>query len=434
MIFSLPARYLVIAILSSVTFLTSCQSNSRSESLIQTSQVLILVDANLVDVETGRIRENVSILIRGDSIEEISGDLENEQVEGAQTIDIDGRYVIPGLIEGHTHISPLPEKSLTFALEKGVVALRDMGGDGAYLSELKRAIQAGELQGPDIYFSALMGGRELILNDSRVKLATPPKYELGEAPWVRLVENGSDIPQIVRDAENCGATGLKLYAHLSTEQVRQLAGEAKKHNLKIWAHAIIYPATSEEIIEAGVDVISHSCFLLLPPDWEFSDGSGAMDPSHVDSARQMRLFQAMIDKNTALDPTLVVTSQMLSSISDKERVDTLKQSIYALTGAAYKRGVKISAGTDMPLPKRENDPLALHEEMELLVTMVGMRPIDAIRAATIVNAEILGIDESCGSVKEGKRADLIVLEGNPLEDIHRIEDIYFVIKSGRIVN
>lgn len=410
-----------------------CISNTGDDVPTQVSDLLILEDGNLVDVIEGGIREEIDIVISGDSIIEIGPDVNKDRYDNAQVIDIEGKYIIPGLIEGHVHITPLPEKSLTFALIKGVVALRDMGGDGAYLKMLKEAIEKGDLKGPDLYYSALMGGHDLIMKDNRARLATPPSYKLGDAPWMRLVQEDSDVSRILLDARNCGATGIKMYAYLSDKLVGKLTEEAKHLGLKIWAHAVVNPATAEDVITAGVEVVSHGCFILLPPDWIFSDGSHTMDTSYLDLKRQTQLFAAMKDNGVALDPTILVTNVMLSSITNKEKVKELKESLYKAVGAAHDQGVRIIAGTDMPLPSQADERLALHEELELLVTRVGMSPIDALRAATIFNAEVLGIDNILGSIEIGKAASMVVITGNPMDNIRHIEKVSFVIKNGRLV-
>ena len=163
----------------------------------QEKELLVLKNTSFIDVEKGELVNDVDIVIKGSVIQEINIHSLGRNYPSAQVIDLEGCFIIPGLIEGHTHISPISEKSLTIALKKGVTALRDMAGDGEYLKLLQDAVKSGDFMGPDIYFSALMGGPDLILNDSRVKISTPPAFNLGEAPWMRLVDTNSDIPQII---------------------------------------------------------------------------------------------------------------------------------------------------------------------------------------------------------------------------------------------
>jgi imidazolonepropionase-like amidohydrolase len=405
-----------------------------SVSVAAGSHAIFLRNANLIDVVAGRVRDGVDVLIQDDRITYVEQHGVMDFPEGVRVIDLEGRYVIPGLVEGHTHISSLPESSLTIALRRGVTALRDMGGDGAYLREVQTAIEQGELSGPDIYFSALMGGRELIMNDTRVKLSTPPGYALGEAPWARLVEEGSDIPGIIGDARACGATGVKIYAYLDAGLVRRLSDEAKRQGMKVWAHATVYPATAQDVVDAGVEVISHAGGLLYPPDWNLiRDGSLAMDASVLDSGKLERLFEAMKKNDTALDPTLVIGNVIINSVQDEREADRLKELTYSVTGRAHENSIRIVAGTDWALPKTMDERLMLWEEIELLVNEAGLSEMEALRAATLNSADVLGIGETHGSIDVGKIADMVVLRGNPVDDIASIEDVEFVIKNGKIV-
>lgn len=396
---------------------------------------IVLQNTNIVDVVKGTIRKNMDIVLNGKRISDIVKHKTDWNNEDLKPIDLTGQYAIPGLIEGHAHISGIPEKCLIFALKKGVTALRDMGGDGAYLKELQDAVHSGELSAPDIYFSALMGGRDLIMEDSRAKLSTPPSYALGEAPWMRLVEDTSNIEQIVKEAKICGATGIKMYSHLTADLCKRLSVEAKRQNLKVWAHAVVYPATLEDVIGAGVEVISHVNGLLYKKDWELKrDGSLALDPSLLDSKRLKGIFKTMKDKNVRLDPTLVIANTQISRIKDNKKAEELKKLMYEAVKAAYDYGIKIAAGTDYPrLVGAREETLMLHREIEILVNGVGLPAIEALRAATINNAEILGIDGTHGTIEVGKIADIVVLKNNPLEDINYIEQVSMVIKNGKII-
>jgi imidazolonepropionase-like amidohydrolase len=398
------------------------------------SRILCLGNANLVDVQAGVIQEKVDILIEGMFIRHIHAHGRKLNTKPARCIDLEGRFVIPGLIEGHTHITPLPEACLTVALRKGVVAIREMAGDGEYIAMLRKAINEGDLAGPDIYFSAVLGGRDLIMKDSRIMLVTPPTYSLGSAPWARLVTAESDIVKIISDAKGCGATGIKLYAHLSADLIRKLSDEAKEQGLKVWAHMVTYPATAEETAGAGVEVLSHAAFFLLPPDWHFKDGSQAMHPSNLDDARIERLLKIMKTNHTVLDPTLTVVDSMLAAVKDKEKIYKLKQAVYDGTRKAFENGIPLIAGTDEYLPRTMADPLPLLRELELLVTEVGLTPLEALRTATMNTARVLGISDRLGTLEPGKLAHLVVLNKNPLKDIGALKEIEFVMKNGWVVN
>lgn len=144
-------------------------------------QPLVLQDVTVID-GNGRKLDHMDVVIDGDTITKILKHNPDPVVLTPNVINLSGQSPIPGLIDTHQHISNSPEKCLSNALLNGITALRDMGGDGAYLTELQEAVKRGELLAPDIYFSALMGGPELILKDTHVKLSTLEVYDLGSAP------------------------------------------------------------------------------------------------------------------------------------------------------------------------------------------------------------------------------------------------------------
>nr|NQU90052.1 amidohydrolase family protein [Bacteroidota bacterium] len=397
--------------------------------------MLVLKNTSFVDVEKGELVSDVDILILGSLIQDIKRHSPERVYPDAGVIDLEGYFLIPGLIESHTHISSLrSEESLTIALKKGITTLRDMGGDGRYLLDIRQAVKNGEFPGPDIYFSAIMGGRDFIMNDTRVKLSTPPDYLLGEAPWARLIENEENIPQIIIDAKECGATGIKIYAHLSGDLVKKLAVEANANGLKVWAHGVVYPATLEDVINSGVQVISHANSLLLKSDWNLKkDGSLAIDTTLLSSPKLDDIFKTMKERNVYLDPTLVVMKYMTSAIKDEKRSDRIEQAIFSVVRLAHEYGVSIVAGSDTPLPGSDDMEMPLFTEMKLLVNEVGLSTIEALISATLNGAIILGIDEMYGSIQAGKVANIVVLKNDPLENIINLGSVEFVIKDGKII-
>jgi hypothetical protein len=406
---------------------------SSGEVKGQSDSILVLSGVDLFDGIGSAVRRDVDVIIEGRTIRSICEYGEQDLPASARVLRLDGAYAIPGLIDGHIHITGAAEKSLEIMLRAGIVALRDMGGDGAYLRDLQIAVQQGELQGPDIYFSALVGGPELIYEDDRARLSTPMTYELGSAPWMRVVEDGTDISALVGEAVECGASGIKIYSHISRDIVERICVEAHRQGLKIWAHSFVWPATPEDVVEAGVEVISHAPGLLCKPDWVPGGGGFEFDPEAVDSVRLTRTLSAMKGRDTMLDPTLAVFDIRLAR-NDTETNLRKRQAMYEVVKRAHAAGIPIVVGTDVPPPCSNGEMQPLYMEMEILVNSVGLTPLEVITAATRNNAVALGIEESHGTLEPGKVADILIIESDPTTSLPSASEVILVIKSGRIVS
>ncbi|NIQ17724.1 MAG: hypothetical protein GTN43_02840, partial [Candidatus Aenigmarchaeota archaeon] len=139
----------------------------------------------IVDVITLTTLPDRHVYIRNGLIEKIyTNDNLPEDYKGP-AMDLTGCTAIPGLIDAHCHLTRDTLQSLENALRKGITTVRDMGGDGEVLKSMQTDIREGRIMGPDIYFSAVMGGHDFMQRDLRVKLSTPECYELGQAPWMR---------------------------------------------------------------------------------------------------------------------------------------------------------------------------------------------------------------------------------------------------------
>ena len=395
--------------------------------------VLVLSGIDLLDGTGSPLRRNVDITIEGSIIRSISEHGDLDIPASAEVLDLEGAYAIPGLIEGHTHITGSSEKSLELMLMAGITTLRDMAGDGSYLRDLQEAVRSGEVQAPDVYFSALVGGPDLILDDARAKLSTPMEYRLGSAPWMRAVDEGTDVAQLVADAAGCGARGMKIYSHLSGSMVKRISAEAHRRGLKVWAHSFVGPATPEDVVAAGADVISHAPGLLCSPDWAPGKGGFEFDPGEIGSPRFDRVLAAMREQGTMLDPTVAVFDIRLSA-NGTETDLRKRRTVWEVVRRAHEAGIPLAMGSDLPPPRSVGEKQPLYAEMELLVDKVGLAPLDVVTAATRNNAVALGIEESLGTLEPGKAADIVVISSDPTIGFPREEEITLVIKSGRIVS
>jgi imidazolonepropionase-like amidohydrolase len=396
-----------------------------------------LVGMTLID-GTGRpARAKQTVLIEGERIAAIFPAGSREVPQGARVYDLTGRYLIPGLIDTHVHVATDPsgedsrvrtERRLRGALLGGVTAVRDMAGDVRALASLQRDALLGEIASPDIYYVALFAGPSFF-DDPRTHDATRGLVA-GRVPWMRAVTDTTDIRQAVAEARGTGATAIKLYARLGGELARRITAEAHAQGLLVWSHAALRPALPLAVVEAGVDAVSHASQVSLAMDStrRTADLSAAANaPLDLEDPGLDSLFSAMVRRHTIFEPTLLVF----------EDTPPMLRLAGAIARAAHRRGVTIIAGTDtLGSGDTDADSLTLpnlHRELELLVTLAGLTPEEALAGATRHAAAVLGAGRLRGTVEVGKLADLVVLRSNPLRDIRNTRSIQLVVKRGRVI-
>jgi imidazolonepropionase-like amidohydrolase len=296
----------------------------------------------------------------------------------------------------------------------------------------KKAAGAGAAS-PRIYYSTLVAGPQWF-NDPRPK-ASSHGGVAGEVAWMRAITPQSDLAAVISAGKATGATGLKIYADLSADLVARVTAEAHRQGLKVWAHSAVFPTRPSEVVAAGVDVASHSNYLgaegMNPPpeSYEAARHGQGIDytRSPMDGEAIIALFRLMKEKGTILDETLFVTNAGKHGDDDPVWRFTV-----AATRRAHEMGVTLAAGTDsFGNPNRDAVP-NIHREMEMLVELCGLTPLEAIHAATYEGARTVGAEKSYGTVEVGKVADLVILREDPSSDIKRTKSIDAVIKGGII--
>jgi hypothetical protein len=299
-----------------------------------------------------------------------------------------------------------------------------MAGDVRLLAELKREAAQEEIDAPDIYYAALMAG-ESFFADPRTH-SSSIGLEPGKAPWMQAVTTKTDLGLAVAEAKGTGATGIKLYADLPAALVQAITTEAHRQQMLVWTHAAIFPARPDEIADAGVDVMSHADFLGFESISPF--------PETFQVARQTDLRRAQM--TPAVDSVLMAMKSrgiVLDATVDVGYRNPVPQwpSSLAPTFAreAYRRGVQISAGTDDDADWDDPES-ALLSEITRLVRDVGMSNVDALRSATVIGARTVGEQDSAGVLAEGRAANFVVLERDPLSDIDNVRRIALVVKHG----
>jgi len=408
---------------------------------------LLLTHVGLIDGTGSPVRRDMTIEITGKRITAVYPDGSRAAPKDAEVRDLGGKYVIPGLIDAHVHITdaePDIAHYRTFLhalLLGGVTGIRDMAGDDRLLQYLAEQANSDAFASPDIFYVALMAGPSFFKEDVRAQAASKGE-PLGFAPWMQAITAKTDIPLAVAEAKGTGATGIKLYANLPAALVKAIMAEAHRQGLRVWTHATIFPAKPSDAVDAGVETISHSPYLVweaapnVPDDYKMR-AMGDFEHVKPDAPQVLALFDAMKKRGTILDATLLVFKNEAEHHPQSVGAGVMPWS-YAATKLAHQRGVLIDAGTDdAGFPYGKDGPdlgqlPSVHQEMALLVRHAGFTPVQAIEAATEVGAAALGQSAKRGTITPGKLADLVVLDADPSRDIHNATKIDFVVKHGRV--
>ncbi len=370
---------------------------------------------------------------------------------GARTIKARGKYVIPGLIDSHSHLTLVYDFGHTTSydvlplfLANGVTSVRDVGDD--IMAEAFVARYSADHPGlcPRVFMAS-----PLIDGD--------PPFHPGLG-WNAVITDPAKVPAFVDDMAAWGVITLKIYARTGRAVGRKVIEEAHRHGMVVTGHLSEY--TPLDAAEDGIDSLEHISAGSL-----YGYLSAHMTPpgAEVDlnSPVVRELVAALLAHKVMVDPTLVVFRNMLllpdlpgvvenpenafvpeslrkfwPTYSTPEKPETLAdrkkefKKYEELTALLFRSGVPLLAGTDEPEP---NDPpgFSLHEELELLVES-GLPPAAALQAATINPARIVKQEKELGSIEDGKWADLVILDANPLADIKNTRKIYRVMREGVI--
>ena len=438
---------------------------------------LVVQDGVLFDAVKGVMLPHRTILIAAGHIQSV-GSLEQpiKTPTGAQVIDARGKFIIPGLIDAHVHLVHVldfahltGDEILPLFLANGVTALRDVGDNVVAEKLIARYAQAHPESCPRVFLcSPLIDGE-------------PPYHRDNGVSWA--VTDPAEVPPFVKDMAAWGVTTLKIYVGIKRPVGRVVIEEGHRHNLVVTAHLGAYSA--QDAVEDGIDCLEHiwSVFnYILPtqaPEVPSPEEGQKMQPSELE-ARELRRLEAranvdlgnpkaqaltasLVEHKVMVDPTLVVYQNMLllpdlpevynnpdnalvperlrkfwPTYTPRVRPQTRElrskefRKYQDLTGLLNQAGVTLLAGTDTPEPYVPPG-FSLHQELELLVNS-GLTPAATLQAATINNARALKKGDELGSIDEGKWADMVILNANPLEDIRNARNIYMVIRGGVVVS
>ena len=371
----------------------------------------VLSNVNIIDGISSTVQRDKIVLISNGKIESIkkNGSIPKDY----SSIDLKGMYLLPGFIDAHTHIRSLD--AARRALESGVTTARSASTPGYQDVAIREMVHGGQLIGPEIVASGVFvtpNLGETILADTRLKAL------------VNGVEDEKSLRMVVRVNADRGVNFIKTRGTeraglpqtdprkqtYSEAQLKIIVNEANKYNIPVMAHAHGDEGGYAAVI-AGVRSIEHGTYL---------------------SEKTLKLMKKM---GTFLVPTFSTVVDLTQPGGDYDnpvlmiRGQHMLPSLENTVKMAYNMGIKIVTGADTGYGPNSTTRVGM--EITNFVSL-GMEPMDAIRSATIIGAELLGISDRTGTIKAGKEADLVLVTQNPLIDIRTIQDVVFVMSNGQI--
>lgn len=377
-----------------------------------------LVGATLIDGSGGAAIPDATVIIADGVIVSAGPSATTPVSFDTKTFDVRGKTIVPGLWDMHAHLHQL--EWIPAYIAAGVTSVRDMGNELPFVLALRSAVDSGTVLGPHIHLAGLVDGDGP--NAFGAFSATTPQE--GRA--------------IVRKYHALGFEQMKLYDLLPAAVVAAICDEAHSLGMSVTGH-LPRSLSITAAVDSGMDQFAH-----LPvrgdPQSEATKAVIAylkahgtvMDPTESwneigghSRDESVQAFQPVLQH---LPPTFVQfrVANWGSATIDPATAHTRLQGSLNIIRALHAAGVPIVAGTDEGVPG-----FSVYREMELYV-MAGFTPMDALRAATSVPATALHLEKEIGTIAPGMRADLLVLDKNPLDDISNIRTSRYVMKDGRM--
>jgi len=398
------------------------------------AQVTVLTHATLIDGTGAPAQRDVTIVIENGRIREIGPSTAVAAPANAAVVDLSGKFVVPGIINGHGHVGPPPrDPQLRQYALYGVTTTTSMYFDQDDIVEFKARQKAGELRGARILTVKYRFMSPPFNPGSEAK--TP---EEGRAKVDEIVANGADFVKVWIDAQG------GRHPKLSREFCAAVLDQARKHGKLTMAH-VVELADARMIVDEGVNILAHNVRDQEIPDdfiatlkqrnvsvistlareealFVFGDGPAFTDNPFFQkglSAERLALLKSKKREEQASDPARPRWLRMF---------DTDKKNLKKLADA----GVRFGFGTDSggALDRYFIQGFFEHRQMELMRD-AGLSPMQIIQSFSKNNAEMLGIDREFGTLAAGKAADLLVLAKNPLDDITNMRTMEAVYLGGR---
>lgn len=404
------------------------------------AQKTILHCGKLIDGISDQVQSKMSVIIEGNKIISVESGY-TRGGSGDTVVDLKNKTVMPGLMDMHVHIESestptsqingyvLNDADVAYdaqvyaerTLMAGFTTVRDLGGTGVNVS-LRNAINAGKVVGPRVYTAeraiATTGGHADPTNGAKADLMGDPgpkegvvnSYEEAKKAVRQRYKNGADVIKITATGGVLSVAKDGQGPQFTMEELKGIVEMANEYGFVTAAHAHgdegMYRA-----VAAGINTIEHGTFMSE----RTMDKMKEMGTYYVPtiSAGKYVVEKAKIP---GFFPPIIVPKAL--------EVGPQIQETFA---AAYKRGVKIAFGTDSGVA-----PHGTNGKEFIFMVEAGMSPMEAIKSATKTAAELLRVQDAYGSVESGKMADIVAVDGDPIQDISVMTKVSFVMKDGKV--
>ena len=406
------------------------------------SDSIAVVNGTLIDGTGKPPIPNATVVIENGKIIAAGPRAQIKVPKHAKVIDAAGKFILPGLWDMHAHFEQVEWGPIYLAA--GATTVRDCGNELEFITAVRDAIANGRGLGPRILAAGVVDG------DGPLALG------------VERVNNAAQAKEWVDRYYDLGFQQIKIYSSVKLVNVEAITAEAHRLGMTVTGH-IPEGMNAYQGVEAGMDQINHIQYVAdimrkpVPPNSKRVDRIEAAANIDLSSPESQRAIEFLKSHGTVIDPTLVVfesftvgpdrplaslepgVTKVAPELAEQfagggvppEYRDAIRRQFtkyVAIVGALHRAGIPIVAGTDQSVPGH-----SLYREMELYVE-AGFTPTEAIQSATIVPARVMKQDAESGTIEPGKRADLILVEGNPLENIHNIRNVKTVITGGVAYN
>jgi imidazolonepropionase-like amidohydrolase len=419
----------LLATLIGKTATYSMRLFTKSASVKSTNEKLIAIEGGtVVDVVAEKTLPDAVVLIENGIIKKIGKKGEVSIPAGAKIIDAKGKTLLPGLWDMHAHFEQAEWGPAYLAA--GVTTVRDCGNEFSFINAIKDAIDQGKGVGPEILKAGIIDGKG--------------PYALG----VIQADTKEEAIKAVDRYKDNGYVQIKIYSSVKPAIVKAICDEAHKQGLTVTGH-IPNGMTLQQGVDSGMNMVNHVQYV-------YSIMKRNKDRSvDFNDSTSIAAIKFIKDHNVVIDPTVGVFEMSFRSVKDDitkmepafytlplplqallkntgqdstgaKKFKPLYESLGIIVEKLHDAGVTIVAGTDQGFPG-----FSVARELELYV-QAGLTPADAIQTATITPAKVMNVDKNTGSIDEGKNADIIIINGDPLKNIRDIRNVTTVIKGGHI--